>query len=230
MPIRLAKIGGLAVVALCWYWARNAPWSPAAAMAIVWCIPPLTFPIAAIARRVLDANPTRSRAEWIIIVAHYATIIVLGAGIFRALRLVRELPGVEVPVPRQISVALVIVTSAATSLTVLNLAWRGLGAPFAVKLSSRLATDWMYAWTRNPMLLCTLPWLFSLGLLYRSFWILAWLAVSVTPGWIFFVRRYEERELQIRFGDLYEEYRTRTPFLWPRKPHAGACATLKAEV
>jgi protein-S-isoprenylcysteine O-methyltransferase Ste14 len=40
--------------------------------------------------------------------------------------------------------------------------------------------------------------------------------VSVFPGWIFFVKRYEERELEIRFGEFYVDYRARTPFLWPR--------------
>jgi len=217
----IARIGGLVVVALCWYWARNAPWSNAWAMAVVWCVPPLTFPISVVARKALDAKPTVCRVEWVTILSHYATMIVLGAGIFRAFRLAGEWPGVEIPVPPPLSRALVIVTSVTTGLTVLNLAWRGLGAPFAVKLSSRLATDWMYAWTRNPMVLCTLPWLFSLGLMYRSLWILVWLAVSVTPGWIFFVKRYEERELQIRFGASYDEYKARTPFLWPRKPNVA---------
>ena len=118
--------------------------------------------------------------------------------------------------------ALVILTGFAAFLTVLNLTVRGLGAPFAVKLSSKLATGWMYAWTRNPMLLCSLAWLFSLGLWYRSLRVIVWLAVSVSPGWIFFVKVYEERELQIRFGPGYEEYRRRTPLLWPRKPRPDA--------
>jgi len=123
-----------------------------------------------------------------------------------------------------------VVTGVATLLTVLNLAPRGLGAPFAVKLSSRLATDWMYSWTRNPMLLCTLAWLFSLGLMYRSLWMIAWLAVSVSPGWIFFVAWYEERELQIRFGAAYDEYRARTPFLWPScRPRPARLARHKEE-
>ena len=36
-------------------------------------------------------------------------------------------------------------------LTVVNLALKGLGAPFFIQLSRRLSTDWMYAWSRNPM-------------------------------------------------------------------------------
>ena len=61
---------------------------------------------------------------------------------------------------------------------------------FAAKLSSRLATDWMYAWTRNPMLLAMLSLLLSVGLWYRSVWFLLWVTAIVSPGLIFFVRGY----------------------------------------
>ena len=113
---------------------------------------------------------------------------------------------------------LVWLTGFATLLTVVNLALGGLGASFAAKLSSRLATDWMYAWTRNPMLLCTLALLLSVGFRYRSVWFVLWVILIVSPGWIFFVNIYEERELEIRFGAPCVDYRLRTPLLWPRKP------------
>jgi len=77
----------------------------------------------------------------------------------------------------------------------------------------------MYGWTRNPMLLCTLLCLLSWGLWYRSLWFVVWAGVSVSPGWIFLVKLYEERELEIRFGEGYGRYRAQTPFLWPRRPH-----------
>lgn len=35
---------------------------------------------------------------------------------------------------------------------------------------------------------------------------------------LFFVKVYEERELEIRFGASYLEYRARTPMLFPGKP------------
>jgi len=145
-------------------------------------------------------------------------MISLGVGIFPAIRLVSEWPGALIPTPRVAGLVCMILTGIATVLTVFNLALCGLGAPFAAKLSSRLATDWMYAWTRNPMLLATLSLLLSVGLWYRSVWFLLWAAVIVCPGWIFFVRKYEERELEVRFGSAYRDYRMRTPFLWPRKP------------
>jgi protein-S-isoprenylcysteine O-methyltransferase Ste14 len=63
-----------------------------------------------------------------------------------------------------------------------------------------------------------LAWFFSLGLWRQSLWFLVWLAVSVAPGWIFFVKVYEERELEMRFGPGYLEYKARTPMFWPRRP------------
>lgn len=220
MSLRIAKAVGLGAVVWIWLWSRNAQWAELWSIVVIWCAPLLTFPIALIGRRALN-GVDRSRAEWTTMVVHYATMIVLGVAIFRALRLVAQSPGVRIPIPEPVGLALTIVTGFATFLTVVNLALRGWGAPFAAKLSSRLATDWTYAWTRNPMLLCSLVWLSSFGLRYRSLWFLLWMAISVSPAWIFFVKIYEERELTIRFGSEYQQYRARTPFLWPRKP-AGA--------
>jgi protein-S-isoprenylcysteine O-methyltransferase Ste14 len=35
---------------------------------------------------------------------------------------------------------------------------------------------------------------------------------------LFFMTYYEERELEVRFGASYLEYKARTPMLFPRKP------------
>ncbi len=223
--VKIAKIAGLAVVVWSWVWARDAQWPATWSWAAIRGAPLCTLPLAVAGRRALDARPSADRVKWVTILVHYGTMMGLGIAIFRAFRVVLEWPGTMVPVPRFLASVLVGVTSVATLLTVVNLALRGLGAPFVVKLSSRLATDWMYAWTRNPMLLCTLVWLFSFGLYYQSTWFLVWMAVSVAPGWIFLVKVYEERELRIRFGAGYEEYRARTPFLWPRRPRPAKKAS-----
>ena len=175
MLATVVKLGGLALTLACWRWAGGGQRSDAWNAAIIWCAPLFAYPISIVGRRALDAHPVIRRAEWTTILVHYAMMISLGAGIFPAFRLARKSPGIQIPLPPRIGLALVILTGFAAFLTVLNLAVRGLGAPFAVKLSSKLATGWTYAWTRNPMLLCSLAWLFSLGLWYRSF----------SPGWIF---------------------------------------------
>jgi protein-S-isoprenylcysteine O-methyltransferase Ste14 len=219
MIARVTKVAGLVVVVACWLWARDGQRSETWNTVLIWCAPLLQYPITLLGRSSLNAQPVTKRAEWSNIFVHYAMMIALGVSILPAIRLVQRQPG-TLPIPQQVGQVLVWFTGLATFLTVLNLAIRGLGAPFAAKLSSRLASDWMYAWTRNPMLLCTLALLLSVGLRYRSLWFFLWVMLIVSPGWIFFVRIYEERELEIRFGNSYLQYKARTPLLWPRRPHA----------
>ena len=218
MALKVVKVIGLALTVASWLWAHDGQRSDAWNMAIIWCAPLFAYPSTFLALRVLDAQPSITRAVWVNVLVHYALMISLGVGIFAATRLASERPGATIPIPGVVGLACMILTGIALVMTVLNLAISGLGAPFATKLSSRLATHWLYAWSRNPMLLATISFLLSVGLWYRSVWFLLWFAVIVCPGWILFVRKYEERELEIRFGSAYRDYRMRTPFLWPRKP------------
>jgi protein-S-isoprenylcysteine O-methyltransferase Ste14 len=68
------------------------------------------------------------------------------------------------------------------------------------------------------MVLGTLAFLVSLGIWYQSALFVVWVLVLVTPAWLFFVKVFEERELEIRFGESYLEYKARTPMLFPRRP------------
>jgi protein-S-isoprenylcysteine O-methyltransferase Ste14 len=45
--------------------------------------------------------------------------------------------------------------------------------------------------------------------------------LAVSPAaCVAYLKVYEERELEIRFGQSYRGYRAGTSFLWPRKPKA----------
>lgn len=217
----LEKVAGLAFVIACFWWAASGERSRAADTWLIWATPLAVFPISLAGRKMLDARPTAEHASRLDVAVHYGVGTALGLGIFPAFRRLLSEPAIQTPILREAAGALVWVTGAATALTVLNLAWRGLGAPFALKLSSRLATDWMYGWTRNPMGLCTACWFTAMGLERASIWFLAWIAVSVSPGWVYFAKEYEERELELRFGQAYLEYRRRTPMLLPRRPRAA---------
>jgi len=221
----IAKLAGLAIVVTCCWWAANVKRSRAADSWLIWGAPLAVFPASYAGRKALDVRPTAAHASRMDIAVHYAVGAALGMGIFPAVRRLLAEPVIATPWLRQAAGALVAVTGAAAALTVVNLAWRGLGAPFAVKLSSRLATDWMYGWTRNPMGLSSVCWLASIGLERGSVWFLVWLAIGVSPGWIFFAKVYEERELELRFGQSYVEYRQRTPMFLPRKPRESARRT-----
>jgi protein-S-isoprenylcysteine O-methyltransferase Ste14 len=178
----------------------------------------LIFPIAWLGRKMLDKKPTTSRAAWISTFVHYTVVILAGVAVVRAIKTHQDWSGWLLPVPTEIGLVLVIVTGGATLLTVIDLAVKGLGAPFAVAPSRKLAVDWLYAWTRNPMVLATLALGLSLGVWFQSILFVLWVLILFAPALLTIVKVYEERELEIRFGASYLEYKSKTPMLFPRKP------------
>jgi protein-S-isoprenylcysteine O-methyltransferase Ste14 len=149
---------------------------------------------------------------------HAVLMVLFGTAIVKSIQTGDTWRGVVIPIPHSLGLALAYGTGAITLLTVANLALRGLGAPFDIVLSRRLATDWMYTWTRNPMVLATLACLLAIGLLLQSALFVVWVLVLVVPAWIVYLTVYEERELEIRFGQSYRRYKAKTSFLWPRRP------------
>lgn len=84
--------------------------------------------------------------------------------------------------------------------------------------SSRLVTEGLYSYTRNPMLLGYGLFIMGAGLYYGSFttaFILSTLLVTLVSLWI---KTKEEPELVKRFGQDYIMYRDSTPFIVPRMP------------
>jgi protein-S-isoprenylcysteine O-methyltransferase Ste14 len=69
------------------------------------------------------------------------------------------------------------------------------------------------------MVLSTLIGLAGLGIWLQSPFFLAW-TVLVSLPFAVFLKYFEERELEIRLGAAYLEYRARTPMLWPRRPRS----------
>jgi protein-S-isoprenylcysteine O-methyltransferase Ste14 len=177
----------------------------------------LVFPIVWIGRKIVDIKPSIELLAWITSFVHILLMILFGTSIIAAIKLFQVWPGLAAPLPVAIGKGLLYFTGACLMLTVLNLAISGLGAPFAIALSKRIADRWIYKWTRNPMVLCTLAVLVSAGLYFHSVFFILWVVLLVAPAWIYFLKVYEERELEIRFGGSYLEYRSKTPFLWPGK-------------
>jgi protein-S-isoprenylcysteine O-methyltransferase Ste14 len=214
----LAKFALLVFIWVIWWWALNAPLSNIMNLSIIVGGVLLTFPFVWLGRKILDRNPITSRAVWITTFVHLCLGFTFGIPIVRAVTTYQDWSGWVFPIPSGIGLILVIITGAAFMLTVVNLALKGLGAPFFIALSQKLAADWLYAWTRNPMVLAGLAFLVSLGIWFQSALFIFWTLVLFTPALLFFVKVYEERELEIRFGASYLEYKSRTPMLFPRKP------------
>ena len=214
----LIRVTILAFVWSIWWWALNAPLSKDMNLSIIVGGVLFVFPVVWLGRKLLDKKPTMSRTAWITTFVHYAVGGLFGVAIIRAVTTHQNWSGWALPVPVGIGLLLVAITGLATLLTVVNLALKGLGAPFAIALSKKLAVDWFYAWTRNPMVLAALAFLLSLGIWFQSVLFMLWVLTLFAPALLVFVKVYEERELEIRFGASYLEYKSRTPMLFPRKP------------
>jgi protein-S-isoprenylcysteine O-methyltransferase Ste14 len=211
----------LALLAIIWFilwWAVIAPLSIVMNLSIIVGGVLLVFPFVWLGRKILDRYQTVSRAIWTTTFVHFALGFLFGVPIVRAVTTHQDWSGWALRVPSQIGLVLVILTGAAFLLTVVNLALKGFGAPFFIALSRKLAADWLYAWTRNPMVLAALAFLLSLGIWFQSVLFMLWVLILFTPALLFFVKVYEERELEIRFGASYLEYKSRTPMLLPRRP------------
>jgi protein-S-isoprenylcysteine O-methyltransferase Ste14 len=214
-PVKFALV---VVIWLIWWWAAVAQLSQAADLAVLLGGPLLVFPMILAACRLLGKDPSAGRTSWMTMFVHYAVGILLGVPIARAIVTYPDWPAMILPVPRPVGLLLLLLTGAVTLLTMLNLALKGLGAPFAIALSQKVASEWMYAWTRNPMALAGLAFLVSLGIWFQSWLFVLWALLLVSPALLFFIKVYEERELEARFGASYLEYKSHTPFLFTRKP------------
>jgi protein-S-isoprenylcysteine O-methyltransferase Ste14 len=214
----LIRVALWAFILFILWWASNATLSNGMNLSIIIAGVSLTFPLVWLGRKILDRHQTLSQVNWITTFVHFALGFTLGVPIDRALITYEDWFGWILPVPPGIGWVLAIITGAATLLVVANLALKGFGAPFFIALSRKLAVDWLYAWTRNPMVLAGLAFLISLGIWFQSVLFMLWALFLFAPALLFFVKVYEERELELRFGASYLEYKTKTPMLFPRKP------------
>jgi len=213
--IRVALFASLLLV---FWWVSDVPLPTGMNLSIIGGGVLLTFPLVWIGRKILDKQPTTSRAVWITTFVHCGLGFTLGVPLIRALVTHQDWSGWTLPIPTAIGGALVIITGAASFVVVANLALSGSGAPFFIALSRKLAVDWLYAWTRNPMVLAGVAFFLALGIWFQSLFFVLWVLILFTPALLFFVKTYEERELEIRFGKSYMEYKSRTPMLVPRRP------------
>jgi protein-S-isoprenylcysteine O-methyltransferase Ste14 len=212
------RVALLAFIWFIWWWALYAPLSNVMNFSIIVGGVLLVFPLVWLGRKMLDKQPTMGRAVWITTFVHFALGFLLGVPVIRATTTHQDWSRWVLPVPSGIGLGLVIVTGVAFLLTVVNLALKGLGAPFFIALSRKLAADWLYAWTGNPMLLAALAFFLSLGIWFQSVLFVLWVLILFVPALLVFVKVYEERELEIRFGASYLEYKSRTPMLFPKRP------------
>jgi protein-S-isoprenylcysteine O-methyltransferase Ste14 len=216
----LIRVAVFALTIALWMWMLRQSFPPLANLFCVIGTVLAIVPTVWIGRRSLDIKPTIDRAAWVTTVVHGIVVVLFGIAIIKAIQTSGSWQGLIIPIPRSLGIILVYITGTIMLLTVANLAIQGLGAPFAIALSRRLAKNWLYARTRNPMVLATLAWFVAIGVWLQSTLFVAWVLFLVAPVEIMVLKVYEERELEIRFGEAYREYKSKTSFLWPKKSKA----------
>ncbi len=98
--------------------------------------------------------------------------------------------------------------------------WRyGKGSPLPTAPTQKLVTTGPYAYCRNPMMLGTILYYLGLVLLVGSpTGVVLVILFEILYG--VYIKFVEEKELELRFGKEYIEYRKYTPFIIPR-PRRG---------
>jgi protein-S-isoprenylcysteine O-methyltransferase Ste14 len=210
------RLAAFALTVWCWRLVQIGAFSAAWSLAFMWGGVALVPLVALAGRYVLDRRPQLDRDGWVTAAVHYAEAILLGCAVVVSLGFGKDHPIATIPLPRYISQPFLQATGAFLIATILNLAIKGLGAPFAVALTRKIADGWLYSRTRNPMVLGTLVFAVVLGFWLQSLHVVLWAVAWLSPAWLIFVRVYEERELELRFDGPYLDYKRRTPFLWPR--------------
>ena len=212
------KILGLIITWIVWLWLIDQELGLASAFSIAVGGILVIVPVVFVGRRLLDRQPTIERADLLTTFLHYLVAILFGSAVIAATKFGLSSPSWSIPIPSWLGLVLMTIAGITVLIVILNLAIKGLGAPFAVALTRIVASEWMYAWTRNPMILSALAFLVGLGLWLQSTLFLVWVIILVSPVIFLFLKVYEERELEIRFGKAYLEYKARTPMFIPKKP------------
>ncbi len=102
-------------------------------------------------------------------------------------------------------------------LAITNKALRAIGSGAnAFRLTKNVVAQDIYSRTRNPMSLGFYLVTLASALLLGSTVLTAGILLCLIPAHLFFLWYFEEKELELRFGESYLEYRKKVPFLIPR--------------
>jgi len=98
-----------------------------------------------------------------------------------------------------------------------NKSLRALGSGAnAFRLTKRIVEKDIYKYTRNPMSLGYYLFLLSVGFISGSTLLTLGVLLGLIPAHIFFLKYFEELELELRFGESYKQYKQKVPFLIPK--------------
>jgi protein-S-isoprenylcysteine O-methyltransferase Ste14 len=126
-----------------------------------------------------------------------------------------NIPSFNLPmILKVVAIVIMIIGLASILLAIMSLAIKGGGSP-AIALTEKFANDFLYKYTRNPLILGVILFLTATGFLIGSSFYTLWALIGYTSGTILYLILFEETELEIRFGQSYLEYKKSVPFLIP---------------
>jgi len=117
-------------------------------------------------------------------------------------------------ISKAVGVVMMLIGIGLAILAPISLLESGEGLPLFV-LTKKVVTKEIYKRTRNPMMLGFFLTVVGIGLLVGSSFFTLWSLIAFIPAIIFWLKFFEERELEMRFGQSYREYKQRVPFLIP---------------
>lgn len=88
----------------------------------------------------------------------------------------------------------------------------------AFRLTKQVVEKDVYKCTRNLMPLGYYLFPLSLGFVSGSTLLTLVVLLGLIPAHVFFLKFFEERELEFRFGESYKHYKQKVPFLIPKFP------------
>ena len=213
----LINLSGLIVMWFVWWWLASRRFSLQTEFVIAVLGGLAVLPLVLVGRRLLEKQPDIQQAERVTNWLHYALGTLLGAALIGAVRLGMDSTRWLLPLPVWLGVALMLLGGVIWGAVVFQLALGGLGHRFAIGLTRSIAVDWFYAWTRNPMTLSALAFLVGVAIWLQSSLVLLWVLAIFLPVTMVFLKVYEERELEIRFGERYLDYKDKTPWMLPTR-------------
>jgi protein-S-isoprenylcysteine O-methyltransferase Ste14 len=96
----------------------------------------------------------------------------------------------------------------------------GRGTPVPLMATQKLIVKPPYSYCRNPMALGAIMMYVGLAVVFGSIGALA-LVLLAAACLLVYIKRVEEVEMEMRFGQEYLVYKARTPFLLPRFRNEG---------
>ncbi len=90
----------------------------------------------------------------------------------------------------------------------------GRGTPVPLMATQKLIVQPPYSYCRNPMALGAIVTYLGVAILFGSIGAVALVLLGAVLL-LTYIKRVEEKEMEIRFGQEYLEYKHRTPFLIP---------------